>query len=182
MPRIILSWVALLWIILSVISTVIILTGLFTSSWLRRIETDESRRFTECPISFYPSLVFPIDSGAIRTIPSRGGVSDSPSIGPWLRCQMSCVASRNEWSFTWRTPGANQIMRCQLALHGFGERPAPANALVWTAASLCLVGSILLVIATLMVLSSICKRNICDRSVHSCTGAIQGLSGELVSE
>ncbi|THD28491.1 Lipoma hmgic fusion partner protein [Fasciola hepatica] len=180
MPRVILSWIALLWISLSCASTVIILTGLFTSAWLRRVETVESRRFTECPSNIYPSLIFPIyPELSEKVISTDSKASDSPSIGPWFRCQLACTTARNVWPFTWST-STNQMMRCQLALRGFGDRPAQANALTWTSAVLYLTGSVLLCISTIMVLFTICKRNICDRSMHSFTGAIQGLSDILL--
>lgn len=180
MPRVIISWIALLWMVTSFASAVVILAGLFTSSWLIRIETVESRRFTECPTNVHPSLIFPVyPEPSVNVFQFESKASDSPSIGPWFRCQLACTTVRNIWSITWFT-STSQMMRCQLSLWGFGERPAQANTLTWTSAGLCLTGCVLLLISIIMVLSTICKRNVCDRSVHSFTGAIQGLSDILL--
>ncbi|KAA3680157.1 uncharacterized protein DEA37_0007717 [Paragonimus westermani] len=69
--------------------------------------------------------------------------------------------------------------RCQLALWGFGERPAQANKVMWATGGLFLIGHILLVISQFFVTLSLCKREICERSLLSFTGSVQGLAASL---
>ncbi|KAF8569526.1 hypothetical protein P879_05653 [Paragonimus westermani] len=172
MPRIIISWIAIAWITLSTLSTCVILASLLNSAWLLRIDSAESRRLSVCPRTSLQSEPQASPSSLLR---------QPPSIGPWMRCQVSCVSPQADWSST--VSGSEVGVyeeRCQLALWGFGERPAQANKMMWATGGLFLIGHILLVISQLFVTLSLCKREICERSLLSFTGSVQGLAGQLV--
>ncbi|KAF5402564.1 Lipoma hmgic fusion partner protein [Paragonimus heterotremus] len=168
MPRIIISWIAIVWITLSTLSTCVILASLLNSAWLLRIDSAESRRLSVCPRTSLQS--------ELQTSPSNH-LRQPPSIGPWTRCQVSCVSPQTDWS---STVSGNEVAmyeeRCQLALWGFGERPAPANKVMWATGGLFLIGNIFLIISQLFVTLSLCKREICERSLLSFTGSVQGLA------
>ncbi|CAL8072407.1 unnamed protein product [Calicophoron daubneyi] len=177
MARIILSCIALTWICLSLFAAVLINVGLFTSAWLIRVDTMETRRLINCPLLF---SIYAHGNEVVNSSP--GSETDMiirpPSIGPWLRCQTACNSPPEWWSLRWETRNGPPI-RCQVSLWGFGIRPAKANAISWTTSVLFLLGCALMTLSIPFVVFSMCKRDLCDHSLFSFTGAVQGL-GDLL--
>ncbi|VEL13105.1 unnamed protein product [Protopolystoma xenopodis] len=68
---------------------------------------------------------------------------------------------------------------CLTALVGFGRRPALGNALAWSAAFTLLLALCLLVVAACLAVTSIAKREVCERSIFSITGVLQCIAGEF---
>lgn len=177
MPKIILSWTALIWIVLSVLSLVVSLISWITSTWLLRMDTVETRLLAECPPLKAPNE-------AMEGFEELGGqiVSSAiPSIGPWLRCQLGCPTTALGRNKRIADVTTLSTTRCQFALWGFGDQPAAANAFAWTASFLGFCGCFFLMCASVLVVFSLCKRDIFNYSLLCCTGSLQGLAGKTCS-
>lgn len=171
MPRVVLSWTALTWITLSILCEVMVFSSLFSSSWLQRIDTVESRLLTDCPQA--SNLAASEKLATLLSIPRQ-----FPSIGPWFRCQMSCRFRNRHRSPSFEQSSPSEL--CQLAMWGFGDRPSSGNGIIWSAACFCLAGCAFLSISLFFLLISLCKREICERSILSFTASVQGLADLLL--
>ncbi|KAH8859902.1 LHFPL tetraspan subfamily member 4 protein [Schistosoma japonicum] len=185
MPRIILSWILLIWITCSSLSILITVTSFLSSHWLIRIETPETRRLTACPQHNKLSIVnnnIDIDSFPINFNQSDVELTQfiPPSIGPWFRCQNVCskLSDYNENLLNWQLFD-DTLYKCQLSMWGFGAKPAIANKVIWLAALISMIGCCLLGASFIFILLTLCKREICNHSVFSCTGSLLG-SADLI--
>ncbi|GAA52551.1 lipoma HMGIC fusion partner-like 2 protein [Clonorchis sinensis] len=173
MPRIVLSWITLIWISLSIFSLSTIWISLISSPWLVRTDSVESRLLSDCPTTTKsPSFHLTArENSQTSVLP--------PSIGPWMRCQSACSPQTDLWApFIQVISDSNA--RCQLAMWGFGNRPAKGNGVVWAAAGLCLFSCIFLSFSEFFVILSLCKREIGGRSMLSVTGSLQGFADLLL--
>ncbi|VDL91114.1 unnamed protein product [Schistocephalus solidus] len=177
MPRIVISVLSIVWMILSGSSLLIIVASLFTTGWLRRLESDSSRWQMECDSIFYN----PLSSGSkVKQVSYREVGEDfsdvdnyqPPSIGPFFRCYTPCQDEKSVWSFQWPSTGRTHVF-CQIALWGGGQNPANSNAVTWTATILILCGVVALLLATSLLCASLCRRDILGRSTFQLTGVFQ---------
>uniref|UniRef100_A0A0X3PDT9 Lipoma HMGIC fusion partner-like 2 protein n=1 Tax=Schistocephalus solidus TaxID=70667 RepID=A0A0X3PDT9_SCHSO len=181
MPRIVISVLSIVWMILSGSSLLIIVASLFTTGWLRRLESDSSRWQMECDSIFYN----PLSSGSkVKQVSYREVGEDfsdvdnyqPPSIGPFFRCYTPCQDEKSVWSFQWPSTGRTHVF-CQIALWGGGQNPANSNAVTWTATILILCGVVALLLATSLLCASLCRRDILGRSTFQLTGVFQCVAG-----
>ncbi|CAH8299189.1 unnamed protein product, partial [Schistosoma turkestanicum] len=190
MPRIILSWILLIWIICAFLSILITIASFLSPYWLVRIETPETRRLTACPHHHLYDTVnnnnnIDIDLSTVNSNKSDNELIQliiPPSIGPWFRCQSICSKlsysnnNENENMLHWQLFD-DTLFKCQLSMWGFGAKPAIANELIWLAGLMSMIGCCLLCISFIFLLLTMCKREIYDHSVFSCTGSLLGSAG-----
>ncbi|CAH8506989.1 unnamed protein product [Schistosoma margrebowiei] len=193
MPRIILSWILLIWITCAFLSILITISSFLSPYWLIRIETSETRRLTACPQNNLFDTVNNNIGTDLLTLNSNRTDNEfiqliiPPSIGPWFRCQSIC--SKLSDSNNNNNDNDNSILnwelfddtlfKCQLSVWGFGAKPAIANKLIWLSGLISMIGCFLLCISFIFILLTLCKREICDYSVFSCTGSLLG-SADLI--
>ncbi|CAH8530010.1 unnamed protein product [Schistosoma rodhaini] len=191
MPRIILSWILLIWITCAFLSILITISSFLSPYWLIRIETSETRRLTACPQNNLFDIVNSNnnDNIDIDLFTLNSNRSDNeliqliipPSIGPWFRCQSICSKlsdSVNNNILNWELFD-DTLFKCQLSVWGFGAKPAIANKLIWLSGLISMIGCCLLCISFIFISLTLCKREICDHSVFSCTGSLLG-SADLI--
>nr|CAH8841838.1 unnamed protein product [Trichobilharzia regenti] len=180
MPRVIISWVLLIWIICSFLSILINIISFLSPYWLIRIETPETRRLTTCP------YIYTHNNNNNNNKSDREMIQlTPPSIGPWFRCQSTCLKlfnnnndNNNNDILNWELYDGS-LLKCQLSMWGFGAKPAIANNIIWLSGCISMIGCILLCISLFFILLTLCKREICDHSVFSCTGSLLG-SADLI--
>uniref|UniRef100_A0A5K3F132 LHFPL tetraspan subfamily member 4b n=1 Tax=Mesocestoides corti TaxID=53468 RepID=A0A5K3F132_MESCO len=161
MKRVVVSAISLVWMIFSTSSLVLILASLFTSGWLRRVESGSSFWEANC-----------------QTVsPSRLHLADqhqymSPSLGPFFRCETPCPGHTPTRSLPWLMHYQARIY-CRLSLWGGGQNPASSNAALWIGTFLMLGGLVTLLFAHTLMCTSVCKRELCGRSIFQLTGLSQ---------
>ncbi|CAH8515651.1 unnamed protein product [Heterobilharzia americana] len=201
MPRIILSWILLIWITCAFLSIVINITSFLSPHWLIRIETPETRRLTACP----HDIIFNDDTDEDMHNDNSDNNNDNkkkndlkrhsfskrynksvkqmirlipPSIGPWLRCQSTCSNLLDYNLLNWELFDGT-LLKCQLSMWGFGARPAKANQIIWLTGLVSMTGCCLLCISLFFIVLTLCKREICDHSVFSWTGSLLGSAAQI---
>ncbi|EUB64781.1 Lipoma HMGIC fusion partner-like 2 protein [Echinococcus granulosus] len=169
MKRIVVSVVSLVWMLFSTSSLAFILISLFSNGWLQRVEIDSSIWETNCQ-----TILHPTSPAALETLHYA-----SPSLGPVFSCETACPGHRPARSLRWMWNSGARVY-CRLSLWGGGQKPAVSNAAAWTGSLLLLSGAGILLLAHFLLCLSLCKRELCGRSVFQVTGLLQCVADLLL--
>ncbi|VDK34696.1 unnamed protein product [Taenia asiatica] len=170
MKRIVVSVVSLVWMLFSTSSLAFILISLFSNGWLQRVEIDSSMWEINCQ-----TILPPTSPAALEAL-----YYISPSLGPVFSCETACPGHIPARSLRWLWNSGARVY-CRLSLWGGGQKPAVSNATAWTGSLLLLSGSGILLLAHTLLCLSLCKRELCGRSVFQVTGLLQCVAGRLLS-
>lgn len=151
-------------------SLAFILISLFSNGWLQRVEIDSSMWETNCQ-----TILPPTSPAALETL-----YYASPSLGPVFSCETACPGHIPARSLRWMWNSEARVY-CRLSLWGGGQKPAVSNAAAWTGSLLLLSGSGILLLAHSLLCLSLCKRELCGRSVFQVTGLLQCVAGMFLS-
>ena len=169
MKRVVVSVVSLTWMLFSTSSLAFVLISLFFSSgWLTRIEDDSSFWEVNCQ-----SINQPINP----VVPANPLPYVPPSLGPVFSCETACPGHTPARSIRWVWSSGARIY-CRFSLWGGGQKPAASNTAAWTGSLLLLTGVCVLLFAYSLLCLSLCKRELCGRSIFQVTGLLQCVAGE----